>query len=84
MYLGPDESDKEEDDGDEDDNEDCNMISVVKISKDELKVNGVLGLEESRPIAGEMVGLTLSPDPHIILEHHLARGRLKITVLNGK
>ena len=86
MYLGPDESDEEQDDGDQKDNKYRHMISVVKVSKDELEVDGILGLEEAGPVAGEMVCLTLSPDPDIVLEEYLrqinssekVRGKRKI------
>ena len=77
MYLGPDESDEEQDDGDQKDNKYRHMISVVKVSKDELEVDGILGLEESGPIAGEMVCLTLCPDPHIVLEEYLDRATVR-------
>ena len=77
MDLGPDKSDEEQDDGHEEDNEYRHMISVVEVSKDELEVDGILGLEESGPIAGEMVCLTLCPDPHIVLEEYLDRKTVK-------
>ena len=73
MYLGPDESDEEQDDGHQEDNEYRHMIRVVKVSKDELKVDGIHGLEEAGSVAGEMVCLTLCPDPHIVLEEYLER-----------
>ena len=73
MYLGPDKSDEEHDDGHQKDNEYRHMISVVKVSKDELEVDGILGLEEAGPVAGKMVCLTLGPDPHVVLEENLER-----------
>ena len=73
MYLGPDQSDEEYDDGHQKDNEDRHMIGVVKVSKDKLEVDGILGLEEAGAIAGEMVGLALGPDPHVVLEENLDR-----------
>ena len=77
MDLGPDESDEEQDDGHQEDNEYRHMISVVKVSKDELEVDGILGLEEAGPVAGQMVGLTLCPDPHVVLEENLDRSTVR-------
>ena len=71
MDLGPDEGDQEQYECDQEDDENCHMIRVVKVRKDKVKVNGVLGLEESCSVACEMVGLTLSPDPHVVLELNL-------------
>ena len=77
MYLGPDKSDEEQDDGHQEDDEYRHMISVVKVSKDELEVDGIHGLEEAGPVAGQMVGLTLCPDPHVVLEEYLDRATVR-------
>ena len=53
------------------------MVSVVKLSKDELEVDGIHGLEEAGPVAAEMVCLTLCPDPHIVLEENLDRSTVR-------
>ena len=77
MDLGPDKSDEEQDDGHQKDDEYRHMVSVVKVSKDELEVDGIHGLEEASPVAAEVVCLTLCPDPHIVLEQYLDRGTVR-------
>ena len=57
------------------------MVSVVKLSKDELEVDGIHGLEEAGPVAAEMVCLTLCPDPHIVLEEY--RDPTAVPLLRG-
>ena len=71
--LSPDEGDEEHNDGDQEDDENRHMIGVVKVSKDKVEVDGVLGLEEPGSVTRKVIGLALSPNPDVVLELNLRR-----------